>query len=107
MNNGFMPRFITQIIHDQEGESYWRIIRYFIPEFITAFLLYSLPYLLDAYFIGSLQSTTTYATVGLTGTLIHLLIKVSEGVLVGTIVLCGNFNGMGDFKDVGRSLRDA
>jgi multidrug resistance protein, MATE family len=107
MNNGFMPRFIAQIIHDQEGESYWRIIRYFIPEFITAFLLYSLPYLLDAYFIGSLQSTTTYATVGLTGTLIHLLIKVSEGVLVGTIVLCGNFNGMGDFKDVGRSLRDA
>ena len=77
MSNGFMPRFITQIIHDQNGESYGRIIRYFIPEFITAFLLYSLPYWLDAYFIGSLQSTTTYATVGVTGTLIHLLIKIS------------------------------
>ncbi len=107
MSNGFMPRFIAQIIHDQSGESYSRIIRYFIPEFITAFLLYSLPYWLDAYFIGQLQSTTTYATVGVTGTLIHLIVKISEGVAVGTVVLCGNFNGMGDFKDVGRSLRDA
>lgn len=107
MSMQFIPRTIRSIIHDQSGERYGRIVDYFLPEFITAFLLYSLPFWIDDYFIGSLKSTTTFATQGVTSTLIHLLIKVSEGVSVGTIVLCGNFNGMGQDANIGRTVRDA
>lgn len=102
-----LPHFIRRIIHDHGGERYGRIMSYFLPEFITAFLLYSLPFWIDAYFIGSLKSTSAYATQGVTSTLVHLLIKISEGVSVGTIVLSGNFNGMGDYKNIGRTVRDA
>jgi len=107
MKKGLVKSYVSGITDTTHGESYTRILKYFAPEFITAFLLYSLPFWLDAYFIGSLQSTSTYATLGVTSTLIHLLIKVAEAVSVGTIVLSGAFNGRGEYKEVGRSARDA
>lgn len=107
MKNSLLASYYTGITDTVNGESYNKILRYFFPEFITAFLLYSLPFWFDAYLIGSLQSTSTYATLGVTNTLIHLLIKVAEAVSVGTVILSGKFNGAGEYKDVGRSLRDA
>lgn len=107
MKNSLLSSYYDGITDTMYGESYNKILRYFFPEFITAFLLYSLPFLIDAYFIGSLQSTSTYATLGVTNTLMHLLIKVAEAVSVGTVILSGKFNGAGEYKDVGRSLRDA
>jgi putative MATE family efflux protein len=95
---------ITDVVH---GESYERIARYFIPEFITALVLYSLPNWIDAYFIASLKSTATYGTLGATSNLISMIIKVAEGVSIGTIILIGRHNGSGNFKEVGKALRDA
>lgn len=107
MKTGPLPSFVSAIFTDTHGTSYRRIMAYFLPECITAFLLYSLPVLLDAFFIGSLKSTSTYATLGVTSTMIHFLIKVAEGVSVGTVVLSGVFNGVQEYKNVGRSARDA
>ena len=107
MKNSLLTSYYDGIVDTTHGESYNKILRYFFPEFITAFLLYSLPFWFDAYFIGSLQSTSTYATLGVTNTLMHLLIKIAEAVSVGTVILSGKFNGAGEYKDVGRSLRDA
>jgi len=107
MKNSLLTSYYVGIIDTMHGESYNKILRYFFPEFITAFLLYSLPFWFDAYFIGLLQSTSTYATLGVTNTLIHLLIKIAEAISVGTVILSGKFNGAGEYKDVGRSLRDA
>jgi MATE family multidrug resistance protein len=107
MKNSLLTSYYDGIIDTVHGESYNKILRYFFPEFITAFLLYSLPFWFDAYFIGLLESTSTYATLEVTNTLIHLLIKVAEAVSVGTVILSGKFNGAGEYKDVGRSLRDA
>jgi len=107
MKNSLLTSYYDGITDTTHGESYNRILRYFFPEFISAFLLYSLPFWFDAYFIGQLQSTSTYATLGVTNTLIHLLIKVAEAVSVGTVILSGKFNGAHEYKDVGRSLRDA
>ena len=39
--------------------------------------------------------------------MLHLLIKVAEGLSVGTVVLGGSYNGMQEYKRVGRTLRDA
>ncbi len=94
-------------IFDNHGESYGRIVRYFIPEFISAFLLYSLPLFLDAYFISQLAHTPTYATLGATNNLIHFIIKIAEAFSVGTVILCGQLNGAHAYKQAGKSLRDA
>ncbi len=42
-----------------------------------------------------------YATLGVTGTLTHFVTKIAEGISVGTIVLCGQYNGQKNFKAVG------
>ncbi len=107
VKKGIVESYISGITDTEHGEGYKNIFRYFGPEFITAFLLYSLPFWLDAYFVGSLKSTTTYATLGVTNNLLHFFVKIAEAISVGTVVLCGKFNGMKDYKDVGRSVRDA
>jgi putative MATE family efflux protein len=89
------------------GESYAQIIRYFIPEFITNLIIYSLPIFLDAYFISSLRSTPMYSVLGATNNMIHWVIKVAEALSVGTIIMAGIYNGKSDFEGVGRVLRDA
>jgi len=89
------------------GESYSAIYRYFYPEFITAFLLYTVPFWIEAYWIGQLKSTPTYSTMGATSQLIHFITKVAEALSVGTISLVGRCNGIEDFKHAGRVMRDA
>lgn len=89
------------------GESYTQIVRYFVPEFITNLIIYSLPIFLDAYFISSLRSTPMYSVLGATNNMIHWVIKVAEALSVGTIIMAGMYNGKSDFEGVGRVLRDA
>lgn len=93
--------------NDAQGESYGAIMRYLMPEFVTALLLYSMPLWLDAAFISNLKSTPTYAALGVTNNLIHFIVKIAEAFGVGTIVLCGQFNGLGNYKEAGRAIRDA
>ncbi len=98
---------ISEVLSDTHGERYGAILYYFIPEIITAFLLYSLPGLLDSYFIGHLKSTTMYNALGTANTLLHWLLKLAEGISVGTVIVAGRLNGMQYFTQVGKSLRDA
>lgn len=92
------------IVDKQHGESYATILRYFFPEFITALILYALIPLIDARWIAGLKSTSLYATVGVTNTLIHFIVKAAEGFSVGTIILTGQYNGLEEYKEVGKSL---
>jgi len=103
----FIKRYIDDIYSGMKGEKYGRLLRYFVPEFITNFLLYAMPFWLDAAFVGSLSSTETYVTLGITNSFLHLIIKVGEALSVGTLVLSGQFNGKSSFEDAGRALRDA
>jgi MATE family multidrug resistance protein len=99
--------YIAGIFDTQNGESYGRIIRLFMPEFVIAFLIYCLPLLIDAYFISCLKSTSTYGTLGMTNNLLHFIMKIAEGISVGTVILSGFFNGKQEYENVGRSFRDA
>jgi len=99
--------YVKGICDEQHGESYFRIIRYFIPEFITAIVLYSMMYFYDAWLIAHLKSTSIYATLGVTNTLMHLVTKMAEGFSVATIIVAGQYNGKGELKRVGRTLVDA
>lgn len=107
MKKSIFASYITGLYDTTHGETYERILRYFIPEFITSLLLYSMLSVLDAYFIGHLKSTSTYGVLGATNNLLHFIIKVAEGLSVGTIILSGRYNGMSNFKEAGKTLRDA
>ncbi len=107
MRKNSLSRHLHDIWHSEKGEKYGVLLRYFLPEFITNFLLYAMPFWLDAAFIGSLASVHTYATLGVTNSFLHLIIKVGEALSVGTIVISGQFNGQSSFENVGRTIRDA
>lgn len=106
MKRGIIASYVAGITDMTHGENYNRIIRYFIPELITAALML-MPFWLDALFISHLKSTTMYATLGVTNNLFHLLMKVAEAFSVGTVILTGQFNGMHKYEDVGYTVRDA
>lgn len=107
MKKNLIASYVSGIMDYEHGESYRAIFRYFYPEMVTALLLYAVPFWIESYFIGQLQSTTMYATLGVTNSLLHTIIKLAESFAVGTTVLCGRFNGMLAYDDVGRSVRDA
>jgi len=107
MKKGLVRSYFSGVADMEHGEKYGKILRYFLPEFITALVLYSLLYLIDAHWIGDLKSTSMYATLGVTNTMLHFIVKFAEGISVGTIVVAGAFNGAQQFKKVGKTLADA
>lgn len=107
MKKNLLTSYVTGIKDREHGQKFSEITRYFIPEFVSAIILYSVPILIDARWIAHLQSTSAYATLGVTNTLLHSIIKIAEGFSVGTIIMTGQFNGMGNFKRAGSALVDA
>ena len=92
-------------IISREGSSYQTILNFFVPELISALVIYSLPYILDELFIAQLRSASTYAAVGLTNsTLVHFLTKIAEGIAVGITIATGLANGAGKERLVGRTF---
>lgn len=104
-------KFLKNISHYQislkDGQSYGAIFRYFVPEFITALILYSLPYFIDCYFIGNLKSTQLYTISGVVDNTLNVFLKAAEGLSIGTVAIAGYYNGLGQNKKVGESFVDA
>lgn len=107
MKKNILLSYVNGITDRLHGEGYRQISRYFFPEFITAVILYSVPLLIDARWIAHLKSTSAYATLGVTNTLLHSIIKIAEGISVGTIIMTGQFNGVGNVKRAGNALVNA
>ncbi len=92
---------------DAAGISYSRILRYFYPEFVTALIIYFLPQFIDCYFICNLKSTDLYAISGIVENLLGMFTKCAEGLLIGTVIISGYFNGLREYKKAGQSFVDA
>lgn len=107
MKKGLFASYVAGIKDVQVGESYKSIFKFFLPEYVTSLVVFSLPFLLDSYFIGRLHSTSAYATLGVTNNLIHFFIKVAEAFSVGAVVLVGQFNGKEQYKNVGKVIKDS
>lgn len=103
MEKTLLQRYIAGVRDTQHGESYRTLLQYFWPEFITAFILSSILHIIDAAFIAQIKSTSMYATLGVSSTLIHLITKIAEGLSVGILVICGQYNGIANYKGVGRA----
>ena len=106
MKKGLLTSYVSGITDMEHGEGYVSILRYFFPEFISALLLYSLPFWIDSFFISQLESTSMYATLGSTNTFIFLVIKLAESLSIGTVIMSGQFNGMHAYRKAGSALRD-
>lgn len=100
-----LASYITGIRDQSHGESYTTILRYFVPEFITALVL--LLYVIDAWWVADLKSTSIYATAGTTNNMMHFITKIAEGFSVGTTIMSGHYNGLQEFKEVGRTMVSA
>lgn len=95
------------LFDDAAGISYSRILRYFYPEFVTALIIYFLPQFVDCYFICNLKSTDLYAISGIVENLLGMFTKCAEGLLIGTVIISGYFNGLQEYKKAGLSFIDA
>lgn len=104
MKKNILNSYVAAIQNQEEGQEYRKLAWYFIPELITAIVLYSVPLLVDARFVAHLHSTTAYATLGVTNTFLHFIMKIAEGLSVGTIVLSGQLNGSKNYEQVGKTL---
>lgn len=89
------------------GQSYAAILKFFVPEFITALILYSLPYFVDCYFIAHLKSTEIYTISGVVNNVLNLFVKIAEGLSISIVATAGYYNGLQKYKDVGKSFVDA
>lgn len=98
---------IKSAYQSSAGQSYGKILQYFWPEFITALILYSLPYFVDCYFIAHLKSTDMYTISGVVDNVLNLFVKIAEGLSIGTVAVAGYYNGLQKYKDVGKSFVDA
>lgn len=107
MKKSLLYSYVKGVQDVSRGQDYAGITAYFLPEFITAVVLYSFPLLIDARLVACLKSTSSYATLGVANTLLHFVVKIAEGLSVGTIVLTGQFNGTDRFKEAGSVLINA
>lgn len=95
----FKPGVVEQLPED----GYKSLIRYILPELVTAFLVYSLLNFVDATFIAHLKSTALYGVQGGMSTVVHFITKIAEGLSIGTVVVCGQYNGASRYHDAGRA----
>jgi len=98
---------IRSLFNTSNGQSYIAILKYFWPEFITALILYSLPYFVDCFFIGHLKSTEIYTISGVVDNSLNIFVKIAEGLSIGTVAMAGYYNGLEKYKDVGRAFSNA
>ncbi len=102
-----MRATVDAIFSTREGTSYRALVRYFIPEFVTALILSSVLNIIDAYFISFLHSTSKLATVTVTSMLIQFIMKVAEGLSTGTVVIGGAHNGRKAYAQAGQVFATA
>ncbi|OGB84322.1 hypothetical protein A3F66_00870 [candidate division TM6 bacterium RIFCSPHIGHO2_12_FULL_32_22] len=104
MKKGTVANFRS--LFNGRGENYTNLLGYFFPELVTALILHSAVFLIDASFIACLQSTSMFATLGVTKTLVHLITKFAEGLSIGASIICGQYNGAHEYKRVGDTVSE-
>ncbi len=59
--------------------------------------------LIDATCVAHLKSTACYAALGVTNTLTFFINKLAEGISVGAVIMCGQFQGQKNYEMVGKA----
>lgn len=85
----------------------YEILCYFLPELITALVLTLLVPNIDARFVAHLKSTEAFAALSIVSTFLFLFHKIGEGLMVGTIIVCGRYQGRKAYEEAGRVATSA
>ncbi len=83
------------------------LMSYFIPELITTGILYIGLEIINFSFIACTNVALCNATLFISASLFHLLIKIAEGFSTGLVIMCGQYNGAQEYTKAGRVLTDA
>ena len=83
------------------------LMSYFIPELITTGILYIGLEIINFSFIACTNVALCNATLFISGSLFHLIIKIAEGFSTGLVIMCGQYNGAEEHKKAGQVLTDA
>jgi MATE family multidrug resistance protein len=98
---------LIRCLKTQDGLSYPKIFKYFYPEYISALIIYFLPYCIDCLFICQLQSIKSYAISGIVDNFLTMFLKAAEGLSIGTVIIAGYYNGLSEYKKAGQAFVDA
>jgi putative MATE family efflux protein len=90
-----------------KGDSCAQIIRYWLPEIISATILFSFPVMVDNWIISQLGSTTIYGALGMGANFLHILVKLAESIPVASMAIVGRYNGAKEYEKCGESLADS
>ncbi|KKR96220.1 MAG: hypothetical protein UU47_C0017G0014 [candidate division TM6 bacterium GW2011_GWE2_41_16] len=102
MVGAFFKRYVASVRDTKHGESYTTIMKYVLPEMVSALILSSILTIIDAFFVANLRSTSLYAAQGLGSTFMLLVSKIIEGLSVGTVIMVGFYNGRKEYANAGR-----
>lgn len=90
----------------KQGDSFFDIIRYWLPEIISQTILITLPPIIDSFIVAQSQSLTTYGAMAMATNFLHSLTKFSEAIPVASIAIIGRYNGNKEYKKCGEYLGD-
>lgn len=100
----------TQHKHISSAESsigFKKLFDYFLPELVTATLLYIGLEIIDFRFVACTNVALCNAAQLPSMMLLHLLTKVAEGFSVGMVIMCGQFNGAHEYHHTGKTVTNA
>lgn len=100
--NGLFAKF-TGI--NGKGESWPKIMGYWLPELISQSVLFSLPLIIDSLLVAQLGAIT-YGALGMGNNFIHTLNKLAESIPVAAIAVIGRHNGAQKYEKCGEDLGD-
>jgi len=103
-----MNYITTRIRHAfTEGESCLQIAWYWVPEIISAVVLFSFPAMIDSWIVSQLGSATLFGAVGMGSNFLHVLIKLAESIPVAGMAIIGRHNGAREYEKCGEGLADS
>jgi len=88
----------------RSDESFTQILAYWLPEMISAFIIITLPQLVDLYLVASFRSLHASGALEMANNLVHTLIKLSEAIPIAAIAIIGRYNGAGEYKKCGKEF---
>ncbi|MBM3892824.1 MATE family efflux transporter [Candidatus Dependentiae bacterium] len=91
----------------KKGDSCKQIIGYWLPEIISATILFSLPAMVDSWIIAQLGSSTIYGALAMGSNFLHSLTKLAEAIPVASMAIIGRHNGAKEYAQCGEGLADS
>ncbi len=89
------------------GDSCKQIMWYWLPEIVSATILFSLPAMVDSWIIAQLGSSTIYGALAMGSNFLHSLTKLAEAIPVASMAIIGRHNGAEEYEQCGEGLADS